>query len=413
MNKFIIRNKQRGFSILMLSIWLLGIGLSVATVLALLPSQSDQQRIEETLNTMEDTHDMILGFVSEQHRLPAPGTSTNGTENPGQIAGALPYRSMELPEYLLDEASIPLRYSPYRSGATNLSTATNDFVKTLPDLPALPDLSDLQASLIILTNYTVDQCTPVGNTAQSNLLDFCAKLDDVIAAVANTSAVNIAPGNANVAYALVSGGLEDADGDGADRSLDGLNDDGDVSYDDPARGRQSGYDDIVQSVTFAEMKRHLSCEAITESVEMLFALTHSSKVNLSNTLSAYNDAEVAVAMAGVAVALDAIAIAQTAAAAVGIAADIGKAATMCNIPPNVICCPALAANIGLAVVHAVNAVVQITALIVDSVALADAIEYADLFENTIVPTVNDHLCTAIDDAVAAYGRSGLIGRTEP
>jgi hypothetical protein len=237
-------------------------------LLALQPNRSEQIRIDKTIRTMEDAQDNVLAFVVENYRLPvadtdAPTAGTYGFENAAADSGALPYRTMVLPVPVLDQASLPLRYTPYRNSDddADLASATSLYTPALPDLD-LYDKDGLDGS-----DFSCDDPP----TSPINLLDFCIALENAEALAPDSGYANTGPGVVNAAYVLVSGGLEDADGDGADSSLDGANDGGDVSFEDPARGREKGYDDIVRVVPYAALKRELSCNALIGSLDLLVA----------------------------------------------------------------------------------------------------------------------------------------------
>lgn len=408
---------QRGAVLLVLAIAMIVLGLAAAVMLTLLPNRSIDDRIEKTIETVEGSRDAVLGFVVENYRLPDPDTNADGVENDGAATGAFPYRSMELPEALLDEASIPLRYTPYRNTSASIDLAEAEALYE----PDLPDTSGLQDLVLdpgeygtVTTVPIIDECTAEATASPVNLLDFCTALGNAIDAVAAATSVNIGPGNTNVAYAVLSGGLEDADGNGLDRSLDDPNDDGDLSYEDPSRGRGAGYDDIVRGVRFSSLQRALSCVPLIDSVNMLASVAQSSKGVLETTISAYNGSEVTYLMAQIAVLMDIVAIAQTVQAAIGVAADIAKTAGGCaSILLSANCCPALAGNIARAVVYAVTAAVQIAALVVDVDAEADALATRILFRDVIVPGANDHLCSAIAETTGADARGGLAPKVQP
>lgn len=439
-----LAERQRGFGLLMLAIVMILLGLTVAVVLALLPNRSDQERIDETIFTVEGARHELLGFVVGNGRLPEPDTDADGLENAGADTGALPYRSMGLPAAVLDEASIPLRYTPYRNDAASADLAAAEDLYA-PDLPDTSDLADtLNRDQLVTLNEafgftsaifgglaggavsaaffsppspevpTIDDCSDDFAASPVNLLDFCTAVDNAIAAGASTDLVNVGPSGSNVAYAVLSGGLEDADGNAADRSLDGPNDDGDLSYEDPARGRGAGYDDIVRATRFSSLQRELSCRALVDSVNMLAVVAQSSKGILESTISSYKTAETQTMMAAVAVLMDAIAIAQTIQGGIGVAADIGKAGGGCaSVVLSATCCPALAANIASAVVYAVALVAQIVKLALDAVALAESAQNRNLFREYIVPGANEHMCSAIAEAVAADARGGLTPVSRP
>jgi len=407
--------RQAGSGLLVLSILMIVLGLVAVVVLALLPNQGDEQRIEDTIATVEGSKDAILGFVVDNYRLPDPDTDADGGEDDGAATGALPYRSMGLPAAVLDEASIPLRYTPYRNASASVDLAEAVALYE----PDLPDTSDLQDQVLEDGTYstmdgvpTIDECTIADSPV--NLLDFCVALENAIAAGAAATSVNVGPDDGNVAYAVLSGGLEDADGNGADRHLDGPNDDGDLSYEDPARGRGAGYDDVVRAARFSSLQRELSCVPLVDSVDLLAAVANGSKSVLETTIAAYNTSELTLLMADIAVLMDIVAIAQTVQAGIGVAADIAKTAGGCaSIILSANCCPALAGNIARAVVYAVTAVVQIVKLAVDVDARDAAEATRDLYRDTIVPGANDHLCSAIAETTAADARSGLAPGPSP
>jgi len=404
--------KQHGFALLALSIWMIVLGLAVVITLALLPNRSDQRRIDNTILTIGDAQDVILSFAVKNSRLPVPDSSHNGLENTAAVSGALPYRTMGLPVAVLDQAGIPLRYTPYRNSA-----ATVDLGVASPlYAPALPDLSGLQGSLISIAHYTVNVCTAEAKVSPVNLLDFCTALNNAIAAStpAVVTSVNTGPDHANVAYVVLSGGLENADGQALDRSLDGVNADGDVSYEDPARGRGTSYDDIVRATRFSTLQRQLSCTALVGSVDLLAAAAQGSKVVMENALAAYNDSEVLVAMYAVAILIDAISVAQNIGEIIGIGADIGKSGGGCaSLVLSPVCCPALAAEVAGIVVHSVTAAVELAKVAVDIAAEVEAVTNRDLFKEKIVPGANAHLCSVIAETTAADDRGGLAPTDVP
>lgn len=420
--------EQSGFSLLTLAIWLAGLGLALVLVLALLPNRVDDESIRKTVDTLGDAEDFLLSFVVENGRLPSPDTDGDGLENAGATTGALPYRSMALPTSVLDQASLPLRYTPYRNPAVDLTLIASDlYTPTLPDLSGLQIPSSGNSDPGIVEDFgggaggstvaagaivpTLDNCNVQIAPSPLNLLDFCVALDNAIAASTPpvSTSVNAGPSpNENVAYAILSGGREDADGNGADSSLDGLNDDGDLIYEDPAKGRGFGYDDIVRTTRFSTLQRELSCVALVDSVNLLAAVSASGKGVLESALSVYTGAEVQVIMGTVGVLMNIVNIALTIQAGIGIAADIAKASGGCaSFVLSIPCCPALAGNIVAAVIYAITAAVQIAEMIVNAVALGEAIVNRNLFRTDIIPQANANLCAAIGATVAADARGGL------
>ena len=171
-----------GFSVLALAILMTALGLALVLVLALLPNQSDQARIDETIATLGDAQDALLSFVVENSRLPAPDSNNDGLEDAAATFGALPYRDMGLPAPVVDEASIPLRYAPYRNAPlADLAALTSLYTPDVPD----------GTSFGCAANPT----SPV------NLLDFCTGLASAVAEsspTGSTAFVNTGPaGNTN------------------------------------------------------------------------------------------------------------------------------------------------------------------------------------------------------------------------
>ncbi len=396
-----------GFSLLLLSIWMIGLGLAVAVLLALQPNRSDQIRIDKTIRTMEDAQGNVLAFVVENYRLPVPDTDapaagTYGSENAGADSGALPFRTMELPVPVLDQASLPLRYAPYRNNGTNdadLASATSLYT------PALPDLDDLNTYDKDGDGSSDFSCvTPP--TSPVNLLDFCTALENAEALAPDGDYANTGPGVVNAAYVLVSGGLEDADGDGADSSLDGANDDGDVSFEDPARGREKGYDDIVRPVPFSALQRELSCDALVGSLDLLVATADDAANLANNTEVAQFQAEVDVALEAVGLAINAVilvnaVLSATAATSEAIQACINAVASLGVLTAG--CVAATAAAVS-AVIAAVAAGIDL-ALSVASLGTAIAL----LVETTrLNGATHQHTCDIFDDVIAADARGGLL-----
>jgi type II secretory pathway pseudopilin PulG len=424
---------QHGFSLVTLSIWMIVLGIAAAVMLALLPNRSDQVRMDKTIATLGDAQDDVLAYIVKNSKFPTPDTNNNGTGNSGAVTGALPYRDMGLPESLLDQASLPLHYTPYRNDSVDLTDVGNLYSPALPDLSGLPakvtthgaTADSTSLSVTTDTQPLIDQCTQevAAVSTTPNLLDFCTALDQAAAATATLDSVNVVrcgttspcPPNPvavsdieNVAYVVLSGGLENANGSGADPSLDGLNEPPGVTYEDPARGRGKGYDDIVRAVRFSTLQRELSCKAVIDSVNMLASVAQDQESTMEDTISAYNTAETEVTMASVSVLMDAIGVFQVSISIPGIVEDIGESAGGCaSIVLSADCCPALAGNIAALVVYTVTAIAQIVGLVVDIAALANAIQNRDTFLYHILPEVNAHLCSAILETVAADARGGL------
>ncbi|MBV1921583.1 MAG: hypothetical protein KUG73_12970 [Pseudomonadales bacterium] len=392
-----------GFSLLLLSVWMIGLSLAVAVLLALQPNRLEQIRIDKTIRTMEDAQGNVLAFVVENYRLPVadtdvPAAGTYGFENAAANSGALPFRTMELPVPVLDQASLPLRYTPYRNSGddADLASATSLYTPALPDL----DLYDKDG-----TDGSDFSCDDPP-TSPINLLDFCIALENAEALAPDADYANTGPGVVNAAYVLASGGLEDADGDGADSSLDGANDDGDVSFEDPARGREKGYDDIVRVITYAALHRELSCNALIGSLDLLVATADDAANLANNTEVAQFQAEVAVAFEAFGLVINGIILANavvsaTAASAEAVQACINAVASLGVLSAGCVAATATAVSAGIA---AVAAAIDL-ALSIASLGTAIAL----LVETTrLNGATHQHTCDIFDDVINADARGGLL-----
>jgi len=394
------RHRQHGFSLLTLSIWMLGVAITLGVVLAILPNQSDQQRIDATIDTVGEAKHSLLSFLVNNSRLPQPDTSGNGVENGGATRGALPWRSMGLPAPVVDEASIPVQYAPYRNAAEDADLAgSNDLYQ-----PTFPDLSEITDDLTL----SPFNCPDLGSLPTTiNLLDLCVALDNAAALATDSSQVSVSPasGDINVAYVVVSGGLEDADG-GGNLHLDGANEAG-LGFDDPARGRTLPYDDILRFATYEALDRELACTAHAASLAQLEAAAEASLGIVKGAQDLQSSAETQVGMATFNFVTGVIDIAGTVGSLVGISADIGKASAGCNVPPNVLCCPALGALVAGVVVYSVTAAVQVAALATTLAELIIAIENLALINDEILPHTKINMCNVINDLQQADVRGGL------
>jgi hypothetical protein len=296
---------------------------------------------------------------------------------------------MELAQAELDPANLPLRYAPYRNSTDSADLASATSLYT----PTLPTLGDYGCTATIPDPPII------------NLLDFCTALANADAATESDSYANTGPGTSNAAYVLVSGGLEDADGDGADSSLDGANDDGDVSFEDPARGREQGYDDVVRPVHFSALQRELSCGALLGSLNLLEQTADDAK-NLADNI------EVQKYQADVAVALDAFSTAVAAIELVNSVFSLTAAITDATLA-----CAAAVASLGalsagctVASAAAVSAGIEAAAAAVDLVLNIAGVVVAAVIASEasrLLDSANQSVCDAIDDVLAADERGGL------
>lgn len=271
--------RSRGFTLIEMAVVLVILGLVAVLVIELLPGITERFRLDQTEVGLRETDQAIAGFAQANNRLPCPDADGDGDEDCGATeVGTVPFEALGLDGQPFDEARIPLRFGVYRnaSASADLVTLTNLYEPTLP------------GSLDITTG-TVSGCggsspptitfgsitTPsqplaaagaTGNVTVSNQLnelDFCQSLRNGINTADSTSEVhtlNTAAIAINPAYLLVSGGLADANGNAADSSFDGLNENlATVDFNSAAMGRNASYDDVVGTTSMQELEYRFSC----------------------------------------------------------------------------------------------------------------------------------------------------------
>lgn len=170
----------------------------------------------------------VQAFATAFGRLPCPDTNSDGDEDcGGSNLGELPHASMGLPDRALDVHGRPLRYVV----ASSLMASTD-----------------------------LDQ--PSWNVAGRDADDFCAALKLRLAAgFLGLDLAVAAPGgtvcNAGTsslaAFALVSGGVANADDDAGGDFFDGGNSPASQCVMSPQKPQQPGYDDQSYTVGLAEL----------------------------------------------------------------------------------------------------------------------------------------------------------------
>ena len=258
-------NKQRGFSLLELTIVLLVIGSTVFIARTLAPSVSDKtdsQQQGASFQTdsavLKDAEQQLMGYILSHNRLPCPDITGDGLENCGTAAapthsGALPYRTMKLPQPALNAHNNALRYGVYRNpsavAAQDMDLARDDQLNRFepllpPQLPGTPAAPGI---------------TPF------NALDFCWALRSIARqGVQNASFTFVGPQvqALNQAFVLADPGRRDANSNGA--LFDGNNTVG-PGFDLPNRPQTSTYDDQILSVGFFRLAARLQCPEILSS----------------------------------------------------------------------------------------------------------------------------------------------------
>lgn len=434
--------RSAGVSLIELSLILVIIGLMVLVAVAVVPRLTERMRLDTTREvTIQDVSRALTDFAASNGRLPCADTSAvaNGFEGsgaaagcgaaPGDAVGRVPYRTLGLPDPVLDASYLPLRYAVYRnlnggiaadaSLNADLAALTNRFIPVLPGHPATVDfpvvggaLQD-EVPLRVSEGLNPDRKMPVNR----NDLDFCLALRNAKAAAADTDHVHTldlagAAPPFNAAFVLASGGVEDADGSGGDIAFDGVNTGaGDVDFESPARRRNDGavaaqvYDDLVHAVTFVELESRLSCAAITIGVNAAANIANAAAhmvVQMEDLLWVAeqniggNQTAITLAELGVALAV----LQEVTAIADGIALGLNATCALTSTDA-----PAIAGAVATGIAAAVGIGLSSYALVLanQQVALNDA-ALAQAIEDAVV--TNDIAARICVDAVNADARGG-------
>jgi len=206
---------SRGFTLIEMAIVLVIVGIVVSIVASVLPSLIRSAKIKKAQAILEKVDYALQGYSLANHRLPWADSGTDGDEDTGVYVGNLPFHTLGLGSGT-DVWGNTIKYGVYDTLTT---TTSSDFCTTLSGITIYNDSGKI---------HTTDQ-----GTAQIT----------------------------NQAYILVSGGPKDLDEDGLDGFLDGLNEGGDLQFDDPARiefhgtPTSSQYDDLMRAFSLNELNQ--------------------------------------------------------------------------------------------------------------------------------------------------------------
>jgi prepilin-type N-terminal cleavage/methylation domain-containing protein len=129
-------SRQRGFTLVEMSVVLVVVALLLGSLLVPLSTQVEQRQGVETEQILEDAREALIGFAMVNGRLPRPAqSSSNGAEKPStsctganatiNCTGFLPWATLGLPRY--DGYGKQLRYSvapAYAESAITFSSST-------------------------------------------------------------------------------------------------------------------------------------------------------------------------------------------------------------------------------------------------------------------------------------------------
>lgn len=260
------RLKQAGFSLLQTAV-LLTVLAGLATVLVPYytpkESQLDQQKV---LNKADKA---IQQFIARHSRLPCPDSDNDGYENCtlSTQKGFLPLRTLGIQSNVLASGNSAIQYGVFRA-ADDVAQSNGGLEREDGAVSLLANDADL-ASLknryqpTMSGGYTFD----FTGAASLNGLDLCAALNRASDLTFDSTKLHInhSNGQAHVAYALALPGLYDADGDG--NVYDGVNSTSNVAFQANSTVA-TGYDDVVLTRSFNDLKQVLACETAITAMDM-------------------------------------------------------------------------------------------------------------------------------------------------
>lgn len=242
-----MRCRQRGMTLIELSVVLVVLGLMTAVLMSLLPSLTRLASVESAIDDVNDTQNAITGFALATGRLPCADTNQDGVEDCPAVAGGFPYLTVGLGGPLRNAHGYDYRYAVYMrsDGApmndANLVSATDRWQPIL--VSGLPPAAALEA---------FDSSTP---------LDLCRALGVAQTSAADNQYLYLEHSGTReaVAYVLADPGQADRDGNGS--LFDGLNAAG-LGFEHPVRNSSRVYDDRVSAVRFNQLWEQLGCSAL-------------------------------------------------------------------------------------------------------------------------------------------------------
>jgi len=293
---------QRGYSLVELSVVLVVLGMILMLAIQLVPRFS-QKKVNQNFDVqMKSLNHAIVGFTMVQGRLPCPDTTGDGLENctPANIGGVVPYLSLGLLVPQVDALAKRLRYAAYQS--SNATINTNAATLSPPNwLEADMNLSVVaQRYVPLLPKLDANAATiAIAPFQNNNGLDLCYALRHSSGALGGGALVRADDGTAvrNVAYALASSGMLDADGDG--NAFDGRNSLGTNQFDSPIRRTSAQYDDRVYAVSSETLLGQLQCSPSLSAVHAQANVSIASLRSVIAVQDAKVNADIALLNAGV------------------------------------------------------------------------------------------------------------------
>ena len=274
-----MKTKNRGFSLLELSVIVLVLGMISLLAWRFIVARFQHAENVVARSLLERADGALTGFVFARHRLPCPDTNTDGLEDCGATAqgGSLPYKTLGMAD---------TRAGTIRYGVLRRVTAANDpeavpLDDPAPPLPRNADLAESDDRFYPLVGWvgvfgafgaspflTDLSSAPAEMPANANRalgnangIDFCQTLrvaEDPKPAsdVANHAHVQ-QNGPRQIAYALALPGARDANGDGDLFDGPAL-----PGFDSPQKAPTHNNDDRVRAVSPGVLWNRLGCGEI-------------------------------------------------------------------------------------------------------------------------------------------------------
>ena len=238
--------RQRGMTLIELSLILVVLGLMTAVLISLVPSLTRLASMESAIDDVSSAQNAVAGFALATGRLPCADDDQDGLENCPAVAGGFPYLTVGLGGPLRNAYGYDYRYAVYsRSDSTPMNDAE------------LTKASDRWQPTLVSGLEPTTALTVMGS---STPLDLCRALGVAQAGTVNDQSLYVERQTSReaVAYVLANPGQADRSGNGS--LFDGLNAEG-LDFEHPVRGSSREYDDSVSAVRFNQLWEQLGCSA--------------------------------------------------------------------------------------------------------------------------------------------------------